>query len=172
PHTEAQLERFRAALALLRDAGISPRYIHAANSGGLLHFPSSWFDTLRPGIALYGLAPSPGGTPDLHPVLAFKSRLVRIKKVSAGTPLGYGHGFTTTRPSSIGTLAAGYADGLPRLLSPGGAVLVRGRRAPYTGRISMDHCMVDLSGVPDAAEGDEAVLLGTQRHETISADEF
>ncbi|MGH9869428.1 MAG: alanine racemase [Candidatus Polarisedimenticolia bacterium] len=172
PHTSSQLKLFAEALDRVREAGISPAFVHAGNSGGLLHHPVSWFDTLRPGLALYGLSPS-GGIPEgLTPILSLKSRVVRLKRVPSGAPLGYGHAFVARRASVIGTLAVGYADGLPRLLSGRGAVLIRGRRAPFAGRISMDLSMVDLTDVPGAQDGDEAVLIGRQSGASITADEF
>jgi alanine racemase len=172
PHTAAQVERFAAALDQVRAAGWRPRLVHAANSGGVLHCPASWFDAVRPGLSLYGLDPSGAPARDLRPVLALKARVVLVKQVPAGSPLGYGHAFVTARPSVIGTVSAGYADGLARAVSPAGCVLVRGRRAPFAGRISMDHAMVDLTGIPDAAEGDEAVLIGAQGNDHIRAEEL
>jgi alanine racemase len=95
-----------------------------------------------------------------------------VKRVPAGTPLGYGRSRVSTRPSLIGTLGAGYADGLHRLLSGTGHALVRGRAVPYSGTISMDHAMVDLTDLEDVPEGEEAVLLGSQLGAAISAWQF
>jgi alanine racemase len=176
PHTRQQLERFADALARMRQAGLDPPLIHAANSGGVLGDPESWLNTVRPGLALYGLHPSGAPAPGLRPILSFKSRVMLVKRVPAGSPLGYGHAFVTRRESVIGTLPAGYADGVTRKVGSVGAALVRGMRAPYAGRISMDSCMVDLTDVPGAEEGDEAVLIGSQTGpggaQGITADQF
>ncbi len=173
PHTAAQLDLFSRLLDTARRSGLAPARIHAAGSGGILNHPMSLFTMARPGISLYGLQPS-DRTPDpgLRPALRFVTQVVLLKSVRPGASLGYGHEGVTSRRSLIGTLDAGYADGLPRLAFPGGWALVRGRRAPYIGRISMDHAMVDLTDVPGAQEGDEAVLIGRQGGEEISAHTF
>ncbi len=173
PRTRAQIATFLSAVDLVRAAGLTPRHVHAANSGGIINFPSAWLDTVRPGIMLYGIHPSDRSERlDLRPALSFKTRLVLVKRVPAGAPLGYGGDFVTSRASIIGTVAAGYADGLARLLSTKGEALVRGRRVPFAGRISMDHAMVDLTEVPQAAEGDEVVLIGGQDADAITAEAF
>ncbi|HZI92920.1 MAG TPA: alanine racemase [Patescibacteria group bacterium] len=170
PHTAAQLGVFAAALDRIRQAGAQPSYTHAANSGGVIDHPPSWLDTVRPGIMLYGVRPSERSTQlGLHPALSFKGRLALVKSVPTGTPIGYGRSFITARRSLIGTVPAGYADGLSRRISPGGHALVRGRRAPYAGRISMDHFTLDLTDIPGASEGDEVVIIGRQDGDSISA---
>ena len=170
PHTAAQMAVFVSVLARIREAGVKLSYTHAANSGGVIDHPPSWLDTVRPGIMLYGVRPSERSTRlDLRPALSFKGCLALVKSVPSGTPIGYGRSFITARPSIIGTVPAGYADGLSRRLSPNGHALVRGLRAPYAGRISMDHFMVDLTDVPGASEGDEVVMIGRQAQESISA---
>jgi alanine racemase len=172
PHTAAQVQRFGAALSMVRAAGWAPRHVHASNSGGLLHAPGGWFDTLRPGLSLYGLDPAGLPADDLRPVLSLRTRVVLVKRLPAGSPVGYGHAWVAPRDSVIGTLAIGYGDGLGRRAFPDGWALVRGRRAPFAGRISMDHCTVDLTAVPGAAEGDEAVLVGRQGDECIRAEDL
>lgn len=173
PHTADQLARFGASLEAIRAAGHAPRCVHAANSGGVTDHPASWFDAVRPGILLYGVHPSERSSRmDLEPALCFKTRLVLVKSVPAGTALGYGRDFVASRPSVIGTIAAGYADGLGRLPAEGGEALVRGRRVPFSGRISMDHATLDLTDAPGAAEGDEVVLIGCQQDQEITAAEF
>ena len=172
-HTAAQLRLFEDLLAEIRAAGLDPDFIHAANSGGILNNPASWHNAVRPGIILYGVPPSERPcTLDLRPVLSFKTRVMMVKRVPKGTPLGYGRSRVTERPSLIGTLGVGYADGLNRLLSDTGHALVNGRPAPYAGRISMDHAMVDLTGVGEVAPGDEVVLVGGRGGAAITAWDF
>lgn len=173
PHTARQVGLFLEAIAAVRQAGFEPGMIHAANSGGVIDHAPSWLNTVRPGIMLYGIHPSGRSTRlDLRPALSFHTRVLLLKAVPAGTPLGYGHAFVTSRDSIIGTIPVGYADGLPRALSPGGGALVRGHHAPFAGRISMDHSMLDLTGIPGAAEGDDVILIGTQGSRAITADAY
>lgn len=169
-HTTRQLRLFEDLLGTIRAAGLDPDFVHAANSGGILNSPASWHNAVRPGIILYGVPPSDRPAPvDLRPVLSFKTRVMMVKQVAKGTPLGYGRSSVTERPSLIGTLAAGYADGLNRLLSNTGYALVRGRPARYAGRISMDHAMVDVTGMDGISAGEEAVLLGEQGESAVTA---
>ena len=153
--TRLQLRRFKAALADIARAGIRVRLRHAANSAAALRTPASRLDLVRPGLALYGLAGS-----GFKPVLTLKTRLVYLKTVQAGSPIGYGATYRARRRSRIATLPIGYADGLPRLLSNRGKVLVRGAACPIVGMISMDMAMIDVTAVPGARVGDEAVLIG------------
>jgi alanine racemase len=159
-----QLALFERAVRMLREEGMAPRYVHAANSAAILTLPESHQTLVRPGIALYGYLPSPAlsfPTP-LKPVMSFKTKIVHVKTVTAGTPISYGRTFVTKRTSRIGTLPAGYADGFDRRLSNRGEVLVAGRRAPVVGRVCMDLAMIDLTDIPDSRAGDEAVLIGGQ----------
>lgn len=159
-----QMTLFERAVRMLREEGMAPRYVHAANSAAILTLPESHQTLVRPGIALYGYLPSPAlsfPTP-LRPVMSFKTKIVHVKTVPAGTPISYGRTFVTKRTSRIGTLPAGYADGFDRRLSNRGEVLVAGRRAPVVGRVCMDLAMIDLTDIPEARTGDEAVLIGGQ----------
>lgn len=171
PHTRAQLETFGGILERTRAAGLPPAHVHAANSGGVIDHPLSWLDTVRPGIMLYGIHPSASSSRlDLRPALSWHASIVMLKTVPAGAPLGYGRSFVATRVSRIATVPVGYADGLSRSVASVGHALVRGSRAPYAGRISMDHAMLDVTDVDDAQEGDEVALLGRQGDKTISAE--
>lgn len=159
-----QMALFERAVRMLREEGMAPRYVHAANSAAILTLPESHQTLVRPGIALYGYLPSPAlsfPTP-LRPVMSFKTKIVYVKTVPAGTPISYGRTFVTKRTSRIGTLPAGYADGFDRRLSNRGEVLVAGRRAPVVGRVCMDLAMIDLTDIPEARTGNEAVLIGGQ----------
>ena len=163
--TAAQIAVFRA---VLQDTPGTPLR-HAANSAGTLNHPDSHFDLVRPGIALYGGARVPGA-PE-RPVMHLQARLTLIKDVPVGSTLGYGRTYTVTRPMTVGLVPLGYADGLPRALSNRQDVLVHGRRCPLVGVISMDQCLVDLTGVA-AAPGDAVVLLGDQGDDRITAHDW
>lgn len=128
-----------------------------------------------PGITLYGLSPSGEVTRDilgLRPVLSLKSHLVYVKEIGAGTPVSYGGTFVAKERMRIATVPVGYGDGYPRGLSNRGSVLIRGKRAPVLGRVCMDQFMVDVSGIPDAAEGDGVTLIGADGGEEITMEEL
>lgn len=169
-----QLRRFREVLDAWEGAGLPrPRYVHAANSAAALRLPEARFDLVRPGIALYGLHPSedaplPEG---FSPALALKTQLAQVHDLPAGEPVSYGGTWVTPRPSRIGVLPLGYADGVRRAPATWGDVLVRGRRAPLVGRVCMDMCMVDVTDVPGVRAGDEVVLIGEQGGQRITAEE-
>jgi len=170
PRTSEQLRHFTSALEEIRRRGLKPQMVHIANSGGILNHPPTWLDTVRPGILLYGISPAQGTPPpDLKPALSLRSRIVQIKALPAGSPVGYGGTFVTVRESRIAILAAGYDDGVNRMLHDSGEVLVRGRRAPFAGRISMDLSAVDVTNVEGAAEGDTVTIIGSDGDETITA---
>jgi len=172
-HTRLQIARFKEALRGMERAGITTQLRHAANSAGALLHPSSRFDLIRPGLAAYGLFGE-----GFLPVLSLKSRIVFLKQVQAGTPISYGGLYRAPRPLRVATLPIGYADGLPRLVSipregrPGAAVLVKGRRCPIVGAVTMDMTMVDVSSVPDVRVGDEAVIIGKSGAREIAAGEL
>ncbi|MFW2367470.1 MAG: alanine racemase [Desulforhopalus sp.] len=151
---------------------------HIANSGGVLNFPDAHCDMVRAGIALYGYHPAGPYVrivqqeKELLPAMAYHTRVLQVKEVAAGTGISYGHTYTAQRPTRIATLPVGYEDGYSRHLSNRGEVLIRGQRAKVCGRICMNMCMVDVTHIDNAASGDEAVLLGTQGEEQISADDI
>jgi len=128
---------------------------------------------MRPGLALYGLPPvhAVGEQVDLRPVMTFKTRLMQVKRVPAGSGVSYGHTFVTPRESTLGVLPVGYADGYRRGLQHGGEVLIRGSRAPVVGAICMDLTMIDLTDVPDARVGDEVILWGGVGEAMISVND-
>ncbi|MCX5781867.1 MAG: alanine racemase, partial [Elusimicrobia bacterium] len=147
---------------------------HTANSDAIFLHTESHLDMVRPGISLYGLWPYEVNSTNikLDPVLSWKTKIVFLKKISEGTSISYGKTFTVKRPSVIATLPVGYADGYNRLLSNKGAVLVRGKRCPVLGRVTMDMIMVDVTGLEKAEIGDEAVLIGRQGEDQITAREI
>ena len=173
PITEAQLKAFDAALQTLRAAGFDSLIAHVSNSAALVLREDCRYNMVRPGLALYGLPPVPAVREKiaLVPVMTFKTRVMQVKRVPAGSGVSYGHTFITPRESLIGILPVGYADGYRRGLQHGGEVLVRGRRVPVVGAVCMDLTMVDLTDVPGAAVGDEVILWGRSGEETISVND-
>lgn len=170
--TDEQQRRFLQALEALpppRD-GVPRRTLHSANSAAALRRNGYGLDLVRPGIFLYGGSAGPGARPE--EVASVRARVALVRDVPAGWSCGYGATYTSRRPERWGTLAIGYGDGLPRrLATAGGEALVRGRRVPIIGRISMDMTVVDLTDVPSAEPGDVATLLGRDGGEGIGLDE-
>ena len=173
-HTRTQIEAFRRVLERIEKTGFHPPLIHLANSAALIAERNAHFTMVRPGLMLYGLYPAPemARQVELKPVLSWKTRVMQVKRLPAGSSIGYGRSFVTKRASSIATLPVGYADGYHRLLSNRGAALVRGKRAPIVGRISMDLTMVDVTDIAGVSQRDEVVLLGRQGDAAISANEM
>ncbi|MDE1976020.1 MAG: alanine racemase [Elusimicrobia bacterium] len=155
-YTRRQLAEFSRAVAAVSSRARGPLLRHAAASAAALRYPESRWDMARPGLAVYGLYPG------FEPVLTLKTRVVFLKTVPRGTAVGYGASYRTRLRSRLATLPVGYADGFLRALSNRGSVLVRGRRCPVVGRISMDMATIDVTRVPGARVGDEAVVFGRQ----------
>ena len=171
--TRRHLDDFHAVLQSAAAQGIRPRYVHAAGSAGIFRYPDSHGNLVRPGISLYGSHPFPSRRAGaLRLVMRWTTRLIRIQAVPLGTGVSYGHSFVTQRPSRLGTLPLGYADGLDRGLSNVGEVLVRGQRAPLVGRVCMGLCVIDLTDVPQAQVGDEVVLIGAQGQDRLTVDDM
>ncbi|MGE0322396.1 MAG: alanine racemase [Polyangiaceae bacterium] len=172
----AQLALFDGASQELASLGLVPEVRHAANSAALLSHAPSCLDIVRPGIALFGVAPGQVACPELRPVMSVKSELISVRELSAGQGVGYGWTWKATRESRIATVPMGYADGLSRGLSNKGHVLVRGKRAPIVGVVSMDMTMIDVTEIAGVELGDEAVLMGPQKgllgEDCISAAEI
>ncbi|HEV8377011.1 MAG TPA: alanine racemase [Candidatus Polarisedimenticolia bacterium] len=171
PLTRIQMDRFEQAMDETRRGGRQPALVHIANSAAVLDRPPAWLNLVRPGLLLYGYHPSPRNQDlSLRPVMKVVSRIVYLKDVSSGESVGYGATFTAARPSRIATIAAGYDDGVVRSLSNRGHFLVRGKRAPIVGRISMDLTTLDVTDHPQAALGDEVVFIGDQAGAFQGAD--
>ncbi len=178
--TREQLAFFKDVLSGLKAGEQGAVVSHIANSAGLIFFPDSHLDMVRPGISLYGCYP--GGAQarakdiapeiDLQPVMSFKSRVIQVKEMGPGHGISYGHTFVTRRQSRIAVIPVGYADGYLRKLSNRAEVLVGGRRAPVCGRVCMNATLVDVTDLPVVRPGDEVVLLGRQGEEEITADEI
>jgi alanine racemase len=133
-----------------------------ANSAAILDLPESYLDLVRPGIMIYGLYPSMEVSRriKLKPAMTLKTDVIYVKPVPAGTPISYGRTFCVDRKAVVATLPVGYADGYYRSLSNQGSVLIRGRRVPLIGRVCMDMCMIDVTGIKDVRPGEEVVLFG------------
>ena len=174
PITDRQLAVFRDALATLRAAGFKTPVRHVANSAAIVLRADAHFSLMRPGLALYGMPPVQAVRDhvDLRPVMTFKTRVLQVKHVPAGSGVSYGHTFVAPRESVIGVLAVGYADGYRRGLQHGAEVLIRGRRAPIVGAVCMDLTMVDLTEVPGAQIGDEVILWGGAGEAIISVNDI
>ena len=170
-----QLTPFLSFVESLTGRGVSFPIVHASNSAAILKLKEANLDMVRAGIALYGLSPSDEVGIErlaLKPAMSLISHVSYVKELPEGTPVSYGGTFVTDRKTLVATIPVGYADGYPRLLSNKGCVLIRGQRAPILGRICMDQFMVDVTGIPGAERGDEAVLLGEQGDERIFAEEI
>jgi alanine racemase len=176
--TREQIRLFEEATLLLARHGVRPLVRHAANSAALLRAEAR-LDAVRPGIALFGVSPCVEGgmalTRELKPVMRVRTEVVALRELEAGSPAGYGATWHASQRSIVATLPMGYADGLSRRLSNRGDVLVRGKRAPIVGAVSMDMTMVDVTEIDGAALRDEVVVLGPQEgplgRACIGADE-
>ena len=169
--TLRQIERFEALCKAVKAAHPGEIICHGANTASIFRYPQLHADMVRGGLALYGYPPVPEAT-GLQPAMRWVTRGIYVKTIAPGDRVSYGGTFVATRPTVVMTLPVGYADGYRRGISGKGCVLVRGRRAPILGRVCMDQMMVDVTDIPGAREGDEAVLLGRQGDEQIDAEEM
>jgi alanine racemase len=172
-YARRQLQVFRQVCDELELRSLRPPLRHCCNSAAAMVLPEAHFEAVRPGLSLYGMNPFAYGPPPLPltPVLALKSRVVRVRTLPAGSAIGYGCTYVTTRPQRVALVPVGYGDGYHRLLSNRAQVLVGGRRAAVLGRVSMDQIVVDVDHIPGVAMEDEVTLIGSQNGETISAEE-
>ena len=175
PYTGAQLAAFDAAVAALeaRDL-LDGAVLHAANSAAAIGCASARYDLVRVGISLYGIPPAAGlvGRADLEPAMTLTSHVMFVKELPAGARVSYGLRYELAQRARIATVPAGYADGVPRNLGmAGGQVLIRGRRYPIAGTVTMDQLLVDVGNDPVEA-GDEVILLGAQGHDEVTAMEW
>ncbi|KFN48982.1 alanine racemase [Arenimonas composti] len=173
PATAQQLERFLDACAHFERLGAPMPQRHLANSGGLLWFPRTHLDLVRPGIALYGVMPDPAlpSPLPLRPALSLRSQVVYFKVVPKGHPVSYGGTWTPDVDTRVITVPIGYGDGWPRALSSRGEVLVRGHRRPIVGRICMDQFMADIGPDGSAWNEDEVILIGEQDGHAIRCED-
>jgi alanine racemase len=167
-----QRTRFEAALTTLGAMGIDTTVRHAANSAAMLRDERVWYDYVRPGLLLYGVAPPPLATTlNLRPALSLHSRIVAVKGIRPGEGSGYGMKATVDEARTLAVIPAGYADGLDLRLAGRGYMLVRGRRAPIVGSVCMDMTMIDVTGM-HVAPGDEVVIVGEQDGASIGVREI
>ena len=161
-----QIEAFKQLVADLHSHGVSIPWLHIANSDAINNFPASYstpFTHVRTGINLYGSFDSIGNHRlHLRPVLTLRAHLAQVRTLTAGSSIGYGRTFVCPRDMRVGTVAAGYADGLPLALSNRGSLLIRGRLCPVIGRVSMDYTTVALDQVNDAVVGDDVICVGSE----------
>ncbi|MDO9086924.1 MAG: alanine racemase [Anaerolineaceae bacterium] len=174
-YTKEQISRFRLIVDEVNDClGRKLNLSHCSNSGGILGHPNGWLDLVRPGIMIYGFYPgldTPRSIP-LKPGLSFITRVSFMKKVKAGTSIGYGRTWVAPEDSWIATIPIGYADGFNRLFSNKGRVLINGKSYPIVGRVCMDQSMVNLGVETFIQVGDEVVLIGKSGEEEITCDEW
>jgi alanine racemase len=172
--TAKQNQQFREFLLALREEGIEPQYTHAANSVAAMGMEDIHYTMVRPGIALFGIDPGAFSKIDrtFNPILSLKTRIAYLKTVSKGTPIGYGGTYTTKKKSRIATIPIGYNDGYPYRLSNQAEVLIRGKRAPIVGTVTMDYVMVDVTKIPDVHVGDDVTLIGTDGDEQIRVEDL
>lgn len=179
-YARSQLQEFKKLAAALKKMGVKPRTRHTACSAALLLFRDTYFDMVRPGIALYGYWPSKetyvsyrlggGENSILQPALSFRSRITQIKTIEADRFIGYGCTYRTSARSRIAILPVGYSDGIDRRLSNLGYVLIKGRRAPIRGRVCMNLIMVDITDISGVRLYDTATIIGMDASEKITAD--
>ena len=174
-YTRKQVEKFDQFMKTLSAEGVNAPIKHLYNSAAIADLEKK-YDMVRQGIILYGLRPSDevefNNIKVPQPVMSMKTRVVQVKTLPAGECISYGCTFTTEKETKVATLCAGYADGVTRVLSNNGEVLIRGKRAKIIGRVCMDQFMVDVTDIPDVEAGDTATIFGTDGKETISVDEI
>ncbi|MCF7873603.1 MAG: alanine racemase [Candidatus Omnitrophica bacterium] len=168
--TVQQLNIFQNLIKELKEKNIDFKYYHSANSLGVVNYPDSYLNMVRPGLILYGIKPSSNLAIEVKPVLSFKSRIIFIKEVPPGKTVGYGSDFVTKGKTRIATVSVGYADGYPWALSNCAQVLIRGKIFNIAGRVCMDHIMVDLGSDKEIKKGDVVTLIGKDKKEEIKAE--
>lgn len=169
-----QLQRFKDDITKLKAAGFELPKLHVANSAAIIDLKKTSLDLVRPGIILYGLLPSDelNKEADLKTLLSFKTRVVQLRTLTAGSAVSYGSTYKTEAQEKLAVLPVGYKDGYPRLLSNKGEVLIHGRRAPIRGRVCMGQTIVSVDHLSGVKVGDEVVLIGRQGKEEIKAAEI
>ncbi|GHU84101.1 alanine racemase [Spirochaetia bacterium] len=188
-YTKEQLARFQGALEAIRQTGVKPGIVHAANSGAVLLHEDAWFDMVRPGIMIYGYSPAEAGAEmqgsgesltgtnsgammePLEPVMELESRIVYLKKVHKGETISYGRAWTAPADTWIATIPVGYGDGLPRRLGGRYSVRIRDSFYPLVGRICMDQCMVNLGPETDIRRWEPVTVFGGGGHSAAAIAE-
>ena len=174
-YAEEQHKKYDAFYDVIVKAGITVKNRILANSAAIMEMPGTHYDYVRPGIILYGIYPSKEVKPenlDIKPVMSVKAKVVYLKNVEEGTSIGYGRTYKAPAERKIATLPVGYADGLPRLCSNKGRVIINGCYAPIVGNVCMDQCMIDVTDVPEVKLGDTAVVMGEEGSLAVTADDI
>ena len=171
---DLQHQRFKSAIARIKDVGVEIPRLHLANSAGTLSDKSLHYDMVRVGLAIYGFYPSDHllSTVDLQPVLQVKARVAHVKTIEQGAGVSYGHTFIASEQMRLAVVGIGYADGIPRNLSNNMQVVIRGVKVPQIGAITMDQIMLDISAIPDVQEGEIVTILGSEGNEQITAQDW
>lgn len=172
-HARDQWRRFTRMIAALEDEGFYVPMPHVCNSAGLVNLPESHLAAVRPGLLIYGMAPSPASAPSfpLRRALTLKSTVIHVRRLAPGSAISYGRTYVTPQPMVAALVSLGYGDGYPRLISNRGAVLIHGQRAPIRGRICMDQFVVDVTHIPGVRVGDEVVAIGRQGAGELTPEE-
>jgi alanine racemase len=177
PQTDQQIESFEAVLAALQRAGVEPSWVHMSSTNPIAYGRKpAWGNIVRAGHSLYGyVSPAKGDAParilEVKPALAWKAKILAVKKLPAGARAGYGGTFRAERPTTIAVLAAGYADGVPHRMSNRGKVIAGGQLVPVIGAVSMDLTTIDITDVPGLAPGDAVTFLGQEGHVALNAQQ-
>ena len=170
-----QLKKYLEFSEMLEKRGVTVACRHVCNSAGIIDIPEGNLDMARLGIAMYGMYPTDEVTMERYPVtpaMELKTHISMVKTLPAGVGIGYSGTYVTEKETRIATIPVGYGDGYPRGLSNAGRVLIHGKSAPIRGRICMDQCMVDVTDIPEAKQGDVVTLMGRDGEEFISAEEI
>lgn len=174
-YTLEQLNKFETLLDSLENAGIKIKIRHAANSAGIIELPQSHYDMVRAGISLYGFYPSSEidqSRVKLYPAMTLKTMVTGVRQVPKGFKTSYGMTWQASDSTTLASVPVGYADGFSRQFSSNGNMLVKGCKAPIVGRVCMDQTMIDVGDIPGVSTGDEVILIGNQKNESLSADDL
>lgn len=171
--TRLQIERFQEVISVFKNAGFN-FFVHSANSSAVLRYSSAWFDCVRPGLIIYGVYPEPDvkNRIKLKQAMSFKTRLIAIKNIPKGSFVGYNCTYKAASDMKIGIIPVGYNQGFPWALSNKGFVLLRGKRVPVVGRVSMDQTILDIREIENPQLGEEVVITGSQGEDQIRVEEI
>jgi len=172
--TGKQIDSFRKAIRAGRSMGLTLPFNSLASSSGIVGYPETHFEMVRPGIMLYGTLSSPkyANRFPLKPVMTFRGRVLQIRDLPDKTPVSYGRTYYTEGSRRIAVLSAGYGNGIPRSISNLGSVIINSRKAPIIGTVCMDLTMCDITGLEDVKAGSEVIFLGSDGKETITGEDI
>lgn len=170
--TKRQIALFNQLIKQLNEKGIYFTYIHCANSVALARYRQAHFNLVRPGLILYGIKPHHTVNLNLKPLLSLKSKVIFLKKVGKDRSIGYGRTYITKKPTTIATIAIGYADGYLWSASNAARVIIKDKLYRVSGRVCMDHIMVDVGSSSLVKKGDKVILIGKEKHARITAEDL